>query len=107
MRSKILIAIILTFFIVICNNINTYALPSSDVYKQGIYKLTDDATYNADVKLIKGPQTTLILMEKNQNVVLYIKLYLNEELKLTELGKDYTITIIGDGEVAITYNKIN
>ncbi|SCK03187.1 Uncharacterised protein [uncultured Clostridium sp.] len=46
-------------------------------------------------------------MEKNQNVVMYIKLYLNEELKLKELGKGYTMTIIGDGEVVITIIKLN
>ena len=54
---------------------------------------------NANAKLIKGDQTIFFVIEPNQNVVLYIKVILKD------LDKDYTICIIGDGEVAITYDK--
>ena len=60
---------------------------------------------NANAKLIKGDQTIFFVIEPNQNVVLYIKLILNEEVILKDLDKDYNICIIGDGEVAITYDK--
>lgn len=80
-------------------------VPSSDVYTQGIYKFDESGVFSANVRLVKGKQTTFIVLEPNQSLVLYIKLVLNEEIKLRELNRDYTICIIGEGEVAINYEK--
>ena len=108
------IGLVLLVFLLICgNSVESYIAPISDVYTQGIYQFEQNGVYNANVKLIKGSEkidgseTTLLVLEPNQNVVLYIKLSLNEELKLKEISKGYTMCIIGDGEVAIRYEKVS
>lgn len=105
MKLKCIVLAILMTILITPNDAMSSTIPISKVYTQGIYKFEENGAFNANVKLIKGDQTTFLVIEPNQNVVLYIKLILNEEVRLKDIDKDYTICIIGDGEVAITYDK--
>ena len=105
MKLRFVALTIIMLILIVPINTKASVTPSSNVYTQGIYKFKESGVFNANVRLIKGEQTTFLVIEPNQNVVLYIKLILNEEVKLKDLDKDYTICIIGEGEVAINYEK--
>ena len=105
MKLRFVALTIIMFILITPINTKAYVTPNSNVYTQGIYKFEESGVFNANVRLIKGEQTTFLVIEPNQNVVLYIKLILNEEVKLNDLDKDYTICIIGEGQVANNYEK--
>ncbi|WP_195987110.1 hypothetical protein [Clostridium sp. D53t1_180928_C8] len=105
MKLKYIVLTILMIILIAPNDTMRSTLPISKMSTQGIYNFEESGVFNANVKLIKGDKITFFVMEPNQNIVLYIKLILNEEVRLKDLDKNYTICIIGDGEVAITYDK--
>lgn len=107
MNIKKLFIIFLICFMVIPAPIMANAVPVSNVYKEGIYKLTDTDSYSATAKLITpGKFTSLIIIDPNSSVKLYKQFIdTNESFGLGPLDKNHTLVIIGNGEISIIYQR--
>jgi len=84
----------------------TKAIPVSNTYEQGIYNLSDIKEFNATVKLITPNNiTSLIIVDSKGNPKFYKRFDAeNESVNLTSIRSGDIISIIGDGEIAITYS---
>ncbi|MEN8075312.1 hypothetical protein ABFP60_00035 [Clostridioides difficile] len=104
-RCIILSIFIVIFFIPI--KASSYAPIKSDIYKQGIYNIEGLKEYTVSVELKTNTKTAALLIDENNEVLAYIKLPYNEKITLSNMGNEGIIGIVGVGEVAITYEKIN
>lgn len=80
------------------------AIFESNVYKEGVYDITNTPQVQATAKLIT-PNTTasLIIIDPNGNEVLYKKFNtVNESVNLGTILDDDRIAVIGKGQIAIT-----
>jgi len=83
------------------------AIFESNVYKQGIYDITDIAEVKATAKLTTpNAVTSLIVIDPNGNQIFYKKFdTVNEEINLGTVKDEDLIAIIGKGDIAITISK--
>ena len=105
MKKRFMFLSIIFFLLIAPIDVKCNNIPISNIYKQGIHSIKDIGEYEADVKLIKGEKTSLFVINSDNDITAYIKLPLNESLVLQKINKNHKIIIVGDGEVAITYEK--
>lgn len=83
------------------------AIVTSDVYKQGIYNVSEANPFRATAKLVKpSTVTSLIIVDANGNQKFYNRF--DNESEIVDLGPINNadiIAIIGKGEIAISFNK--
>lgn len=97
---------ILVFLLTIPIKAEGYNIPLSNIYQQGIYSVESGVgEYNATVKLVSGKETSLIVVNGDNDITAYIKLPLNKNVVLEKINNKHKIIIIGDGNVAISYEK--
>lgn len=107
MNIKKFFIIFLICFIVIPTPIIANAVPVSNIYKEGIYKVTDADSYSATAKLITPTQfASLIIIDSNNNFKLYKQFIdTNEVFTLGSLDKNHTLIVIGNGQISIIYQR--
>lgn len=95
------------FFLLLFNCSNAVAVPISDTYKEGIYRIDDNYSYEVIAESTTENQiSSIIIVDKNNSLILYKKLEpIDKQFNLGILTKEDTIIIIGSGEVSIIYNK--
>lgn len=99
---------IITFLIIICIfpvNVKAYQPIKSDIYKQGIYDIENLKEYSTSIELLTDTKTSVLLLDKNKELLAYLKLPYKQKIILNNLGDKATIGIIGTGEVAIIYEN--
>lgn len=95
------------FFLLLFNCSNAVAIPISDTYKEGIYRIDDNYSYEVIAEATMENQlSSIIIIDKNNSLRLYKKLEpIDKQFNLGILTKEDTLIIIGSGEVSIIYNK--
>lgn len=91
-----------TFFTKVPN-----AIFESNVYKQGIYDITDIAEVKATAMLTTpNAVTSLIIIDPRGNQIFFKKFdTVNEEINLGTVKDEDLIAIIGKGDIAITISR--
>lgn len=103
-KKVVSIAVIMAILLV--PSIKANAIPAnSSVYKEGIYKFDNLNSYQSiTVELIDQNQTNFLVFDENYNIKVSYKLDYNSKLKIA-IKPNYTIVIVGDGEIAISFIK--
>lgn len=83
------------------------ALVTSDTYKQGIYNISEIREFSATAKLITPNNvTSLIIIDPNGNQKFYKRFdTLNQVINLGSIKDGDLISVVGIGEIAITFSK--
>lgn len=83
------------------------AIVTSDIYKQGIYNISEVNPFRATAKLVKpSTVTSLIIVDSSGNQKFYNRFDNDSEVvDLGPINNADIIVIIGKGEIAITFNK--
>jgi hypothetical protein len=84
------------------------ALVKSDVYKQGIYDISEANPFRATAKLVKanGGITSLSIVDSTGNQKFYNRFDTeNESINLGVINDADLIAIVGKGEIAIIFSK--
>lgn len=105
LRKTLLTLIVITTIFLIPINTSAYQPAKSDVYKQGVYEIGSLNEYNVSFNLLTDTKTYVLLVDKNNELLSYLRLPFKEKINLTNLGDSATIAIIGAGEVAVVYEK--
>ena len=105
LRKALFILIVITTIFLIPITTSAYSPHNSDVYKQGVYDIGGLKEYNVSFDLLTNTKTYVLVVDKNNELLSYLRLPYNEKLTLTNLGDAATIAIIGPGEVAVVYEK--
>lgn len=81
------------------------AIGVSNVYKQGIYNISEVKSFNAVAKLTTPNNvTSLIILDSNGNQKFYKRFTtVNEVINLGIINDGDIISIVGSGEIAITF----
>ena len=99
---------ITTFLIIICIfpvNVKAYQPIKSDIYKQGIYDIENLKEHSVSIELLTDTKTSVLLLDRNKELLAYLKLPHKQKIILNNLGDQATIGVIGTGEVAIIYEN--
>lgn len=105
MKKRVIFLSIIVCLLIAPIKVECHNLPTSNIYKQGFHSIEESGEYNATVKLISGKKTSLFVINGDNDITAYIKLPLNESLVLEKINKNHKIIIVGEGDVAITYEK--
>ena len=105
MKIKKVLIIFLIFIIVFTES--PKAIIISTIYKQGIYNISEVKEFNATAKLITPNNvTSLIIVDSNGNQKFYKRFDTrNEVINLGTIKDGDIISIVGTGEIAITYSR--
>ena len=80
-------------------------LPINNVYTEGFYSFNIDGTVKLSVELITDKPTSIMLLNKEQNIQFITNLPYKNEFQLVNITSDKIIGIVGDGEVVLTFIK--
>ncbi|MBD7914636.1 hypothetical protein H9660_05710 [Clostridium sp. Sa3CUN1] len=113
MRKKLISIAILVIIVLIATTDNVYANtpinPINNVYKEGIYKLNknDTGEYQLQFQFInKDIDSAIIVLDENADI-LYKNINCNRKCNAGIITNKDTIVIITDGEVELSFTKIN
>lgn len=82
-----------------------YSRPISDIYKQGVYDI-DESNIIIKLTLETDKPTSIMLFGPNNELVLYDKMYYRKEIKFDSSSNNIsTVSIVGDGEVSIIFER--
>ncbi|MBN1064946.1 hypothetical protein DVV81_08800 [Clostridium botulinum] len=87
---------------------NAYAIAlTSDLYKEGVYRVDSTAGDSATAKLMTPNSTTyLLIFDEKNNLELIRRLnFKNETANLNKINDGSVISIIGTGEIYINFNN--
>ncbi|MPM48510.1 hypothetical protein [Clostridium sp. C8] len=112
MIKKIFLAIII--LISLTNSVNAsttsnYAEPVqtiSKTYTEGFYKFDNKNDVDIGVTLITNTPTKIMILDENMNVQFISLIPYNTKFYLRNIAPKKIIAIIGDGEVALSFDKI-
>ena len=113
MKKKVISIAILVIIVLIATTNNVYAKtpinPINNVYNEGIYKLNknDAGKYQLQFKFLnKDIDSAIIVLDKNADI-LYKNINCNRKCNAGTITNKDTIVIITDGEVELSFTKIN
>lgn len=108
MIKKILLILIL--LITLPNSINVSAASNyeptpaiSQIYKQGFYKFDNSKDVDISLTLTNDTPTKVMILDKDMNIEFISLIPYNYKFYLRNIAPDKIIAIIGDGEVAISF----
>ncbi|WP_302669940.1 hypothetical protein [uncultured Clostridium sp.] len=81
--------------------------PISSVYKEGFYSFDIKDKSTLTVRLTTNTPTSIMVLNKNQNIEFITNIPFNYPFDLNNITSDKIIGIVGDGEVAISFEKSN
>ncbi|MGL5379081.1 hypothetical protein [Clostridium sp.] len=86
------------------------AIPHARTYKEGIYKFNRElgSIVQVDVVNPKKPVNIVVVEDSTRELKYYLKLDNNvwsASFKLYDTTVDYTVVVLGDGEVAIRFSN--
>lgn len=99
-------------FIIICMlafTEMTKAIPVSNVFKQGLYIVSEDDQFTGNASLVKADNTTVLTIIDPNGVLKFYKKFdfLNETVNLGIIGYQDAIILVGKGEVYIDFEYVN
>ncbi|WP_315081401.1 hypothetical protein [uncultured Clostridium sp.] len=86
---------------------NAFAIPlTSNLYKEGVYRVDSTAGNTATAKLTTPNNTTYLLIfdEKNNLELIRRFDFKNETANLNKINAGSIISVIGNGEISINFN---
>lgn len=103
---KRIMSIVVIMSLLITPSIKASIIPvNSSVYNEGIYKFDDlDHYQSINIRLINNKPTNFTIFDENYNIKISIKLDSNTEFNMPIKQKNI-ISIVGDGEIAISFIK--
>lgn len=113
MKKKLISIVILVMICLVVTTNTVYAKipinPSNDIYKEGIYKLnkSDTGQYQLQFQFLnKDVNSAIIVLDENAGI-LYKNINCNRKCNAGIITNKDTIVIITDGEVQLSFTKIN
>lgn len=80
---------------------------TSSVYKEGFYNFDLSQKSIITMRLITDTPTSIMILNENQNIEFITNMPFNESFNLYRITSDKIIGIVGDGEVAISFEATN
>ncbi|MGL4109006.1 hypothetical protein [Clostridium sp. LP20] len=103
--KKFIFYTILITLLVIPHKVNAYVTPISDIYTQGIYPLDTFYGYNVSIELKDEPDTSILILDDDGKLTVFAKLVPNEKIYLNNINYKGNILIVGNGKVAVLFDK--
>lgn len=85
------------------------AIPVSNVFKQGLYTVSENNQFTGNASLVKADNATVLTIIDPNGVLKFYKKFdfLNETVNLGIIGYQDAIILVGKGEIYIDFEYIN
>ncbi|SHJ07820.1 hypothetical protein SAMN02745163_01252 [Clostridium cavendishii DSM 21758] len=107
--KKFLMLFSIIFLIIISTFENLNVLAISNVYKQGVYNISEFENYKATATLVTPNVRTSLMILDNEGDIKFFKEFdtVNEVINLGTIKKGNSLVIAGQGEIAIITTEIS
>ncbi len=110
--KKIYILVVCIFLLILATDVKAdnitdrpKLLPINNVYTEGFYSFDVEGTVKLSVKLITDKPTSLMILNKEQNIQFISNLPYKNEFEIVNITSDKIIGIVGEGEVTLEFMK--
>ena len=110
MSKKLLFLIVTMMFIILPNSVKANTIYSeknipaiSKTYKSGFYSFDNRTNVDIGITLLNDTPTKIIIFDNEMNIEVLLKVPYNQKICLHNIEPNRTIGIVGEGEVAITF----
>ena len=110
MSKKIFFLIVAIIFIILPNSVSASTVSSkittpviSDTYKSGFYSFDNKTNIDIGIKLLNDTPTKIMILDNVMNIEILTKVPYNYKFYLRNIEPNKIIGIVGEGEVAITF----
>lgn len=78
----------------------------SNVYTEGFYRFDNSSIVDISITLITDTPTKIIILDENMNIQFMTQVPYNYKFTLRNIEPNKMIGIVGEGEVAISFEKV-
>lgn len=105
--KKFIVTVLLLCNCLVFNVKAADTIPTSNVYKEGIYHIKDELRDGTTAELISENSFACILIVNDNGVTQIFKQFgdYHEKINIGNVSKNSTIVVIGDGELAINFHN--
>ena len=110
MIKKIFFLIVAIMFIILPNSVKASTISSeikiptvSDTYKSGFYSFDNKTKVDIGITLLNDTPTKIMILDKGMNVEFLTSAPYQYHFYLRNIEPGKTIGIVGEGEIAITF----
>lgn len=77
----------------------------SDIYTEGFYNFDNTTTMDISITLTTDTPTKIIILDKEMNIQFITEVPYNYKFTLRNIKPNETVGIVGEGEVALSFEK--